>query len=119
MDPSSNCRSRRWSPGSLRSRATSLSPYKGISRQCAPKARWDRIVGGELLHLVEAVCDRIGFGLVAHMPFAGKIRRVAVLSEEFGDRRRLCPEVVLVTWGDDDRQRRADRVAPGQKRRAA
>ena len=31
------------------------------------------IIGGEVLHLVEAMFDRIGFGLVAEMPFAGEV----------------------------------------------
>ena len=33
-----------------------------------------RIVRGESLHLIEAVLDRIGCGLVTEMPFAGKVR---------------------------------------------
>ena len=54
------------------------------------------IVGRKILHLVEAVLDRIGLGLVAHMPFTGEVRRVAVLLEELGNRWRLLAEGVLV-----------------------
>ena len=34
-----------------------------------------------MLHLVEAVLDRIELGLVAEMPFAGEVSPVAVLLE--------------------------------------
>jgi hypothetical protein len=56
------------------------------------------VVGREMLHLVEAMLGRIGRGLVAEMPLAREVCRVAVLLEEFGDRRRLLAEVVLVAW---------------------
>ena len=46
-----------------------------------------RIVGGEFLHLIEAVFDGIEFGLIPHMPFAGVVGGVAVFLEEFGNRR--------------------------------
>ena len=72
-----------------------------------------------MLHLVEAMLGRVGLRLVAHMPLAGKIGRVAVLLEEFGDRRRLLREVVLVTRGDHDGERRTDWNAPGHERGAA
>ena len=68
-----------------------------------------RVIGCELLHFVVPVLDRIELGLVAEVPLAGEVSRVSVLLEELGDRRRLLPEPVLVTGGDDDRQRRADR----------
>src|SRR5208282_22341 len=77
------------------------------------------VIGGEVLHLVEAVLDRIGFGLVAEMPLAGKIGRIAVLLEELGDRRRLLAQEVRVGGRDNDRQRRADRNAPSDERGAA
>ena len=32
-----------------------------------------RVIRGEVLHLVEAVLDRIGLGLVAQVPFAGEV----------------------------------------------
>src|SRR5262249_12089433 len=41
-----------------------------------------RIVRGERLHLVEAVFDRISRRLVAEMPLARKVCRIAVLLEE-------------------------------------
>jgi hypothetical protein len=41
------------------------------------------IVGGEMLHLIDAMRGGIGFGLVAEMPLAGKVGRVTVLLEEF------------------------------------
>src|SRR5260370_22923936 len=77
------------------------------------------IVGGKILHLVEAMLDRIGLGLIAEVPFTGEVRRVAVLLEELGDRRRLLAEAVLVTRGNHDRERRADRNTPGHERGAA
>ena len=72
-----------------------------------------------MLHFVEAVLGRIGFGLIAHMPFAGKVRRIAVLLEELGNCRRLLPQEVLIIRGHHDRQRRADRIAPGDERGAS
>src|SRR5215475_13895905 len=56
-----------------------------------------RIVRGERLHLIEAVRDWVGLGLVAEMPLARKIRRVAVLLEEFGNGGRLLAQRILVT----------------------
>ena len=44
---------------------------------------------------------------------------VIVLLEEFCDRRRLLPEAIQVAGNGDDRQRRADRDAPGYERGAA
>ena len=75
-----------------------------------------RIVGGELSHLVVAMLDGIELGLVAEVPLAREVGPVSVLLEELGDGRRLLPQPVLVSGGDDDRQRRADRNAPGLKR---
>jgi len=54
------------------------------------------VVRCEGFHLVEAVLDRVGIRLVAKMPFSREIRRVAVLFEEFGDRR--CPIHLLAGW---------------------
>src|SRR5206468_5235200 len=77
------------------------------------------VVGGEFLHLVEAMLDRVGLGLVAEMPLAREVGRVAVLLEELGDRRGFLAQEVLITRRDDDRQRRADGNAPGDERGAA
>ena len=77
------------------------------------------IVGGEILHLVEAMLDRIGLGLVAQMPFAGEVRRVAVLLKELGDRRRLLAQGVFVARRHHDRQGGADRNASGHERGTA
>ena len=73
------------------------------------------VVGGEFLHLVEAVLDRIGNGLVAEMPLAGEGGAVAVLFEELGDGRRLGAEIIFIAGSDDDREGGADRDAPGDK----
>ncbi len=78
-----------------------------------------RIVGGELLHLVEAVLDRVELGLVAEMPLAREVGRVAVLLEELGDRRRLRLQAVLVTGRHDHGQGGADRDAAGDEGRPA
>ena len=78
-----------------------------------------RIIGGELLHLVEAVLDRVELGHVTEMPLAGEVRLVPVLLVELGDGRRLFPEPVLVAGNNHDRKRRADRDAPGHERGAA
>ena len=77
------------------------------------------VIGGEILHLVEAVLGRIGRGNVAHVPLAGKIGRIAVLLEELGNRRRFLAQVVRVARRDDDRQRRADRDPPRHERGAS
>src|SRR5580704_1651436 len=77
------------------------------------------IIGGEMFHLVEAMLGRIGVGLVAQMPLAGEIRRVTILPEEFGDRRRLLSEPVLIARGNHDRERRADRNTPRYERGAS
>src|SRR5262249_26503381 len=45
-----------------------------------------RVVGAESLHLVEAVRDRVRLRLVAQVPLAREIGRIAVLLEELGDR---------------------------------
>ena len=72
-----------------------------------------------MLHLVEAVLGRIGVGLVAQVPLAGEVGRVAVLLEEFGDRRRFLVQGVRIAGGDHDRERRADRNPSGDERGAA
>ena len=51
-----------------------------------------RIVSAEGFHLVEAVLDRVGLRLVAQMPFTREVRRVAILLEEFGNRRCLLSQ---------------------------
>ena len=78
-----------------------------------------RIVGGELFHFVEAMFDRVEFGLIAQMPLAREIGRIAVLLEELGDRRRGLRQAVLVARHNHHRQRRADRDASGHERGAA
>src|SRR5207248_9539871 len=77
------------------------------------------VVRGEFLHLVEAMLDRVGLGLVAEMPLAREVGRVAVFLEELGDGRGFLAQEVLITRRDDDRQRRADGNAPGDERGAA
>src|SRR4029077_8552807 len=72
-----------------------------------------------MFHLVEAMLNRIGIGLVTQMPLAREVGRVAVFLEEFGDRRRLLPEAVFVSRGNHDRERRTDRDTPGHERGAA
>src|SRR5258708_16532707 len=68
-----------------------------------------------MFHLVEAMLNRIGIGLVPQMPLAREVGRVAVFLEEFGDRRRLLPKAVFVSRGNYDRERRADRHTPGHE----
>src|SRR5439155_22238924 len=46
--------------------------------------------------------------LVAEMPLAREVRRVTVLLEDLGARRSAFPEEVLVTGGDQNRERRTD-----------
>src|SRR5438552_3693036 len=53
------------------------------------------------------------------MPFAREVSAIAVFLEELGNRRRLLLQAILVTWGDDDRQPRADGDSPGDERRTA
>src|SRR6266478_9601034 len=77
------------------------------------------VVRGEFLHLVEAMLDRVGLGLVAEMPLAREVGRVAVLLEELRNGGCLLAKGVLVARRDDDRQRRADGNAPGDQRGAA
>src|SRR5262249_32215854 len=91
-----------------------MEPGRGVAIRVDPG-----IVRAERLHLVEAVLDRIGFGLVAEMPLAGEIGRVTVVPEEFSDGRGLLAKEVLVAGGNDDGERRADRNAPGHERGAA
>ena len=75
-----------------------------------------RIVGGELLHLVEAVLDRVELGLVAQMPLAREVGLITILLEELGDRRRFLFQAVLVPRSHDNGQCRADRDAAGDER---
>ena len=77
------------------------------------------VVGGKMLHLVEAMLGRIGIRDVAEMPLAREVGGVAVLLEEFGDGRRFLAEIVLVAGGDHDGERRADRDAAGDEGGAA
>ena len=77
------------------------------------------IIGGEMFHLIEAMRGGIGIRYIAEMPLAREVGGVAVLLKEFGDRRRLLAEIVLVAWSDNDRERRADGDAPGDERGAA
>ena len=63
--------------------------------------------------------DRVELGLVAEMPLAGKVRRVAVLLIELGDGRCLFLEAIGVAGNDDNRHRRTDRDTPGHERCAA
>ena len=76
------------------------------------------VVCGERLHLIEAMLDRVGIGLVAEMPLARKVRRIAILLEEFRDGGRLLAQCILVARGHHDRERRADRNAPSHERGA-
>src|ERR1700756_3020495 len=66
------------------------------------------VIGGELFHLIEAVLNRVGLGLVAKVPLTRKVRRIAVFLEELGNGRSFFSEKVLVSWSHHDRQRRAD-----------
>ena len=63
-----------------------------------------RIVGREHLHLVEAMLDRIGFGLVTKVPLPREVGLIAVLLEEFGDGRRLGLEAIFVARRHHNRQ---------------
>src|SRR6516162_4439936 len=72
-----------------------------------------------MFHLVEAMLNRIGIGLVTEMPFAREVGRVAVFLEEFGGRRRFLPEAVFVTRRNHDRERRTDRNTSGHERGSA
>ena len=78
-----------------------------------------RIIGGEFLHFIEAMFDRIELGLIAQMPLAREIGAVAVLLEELGDRRRGLRQAVLVARHHHHREGRTDRDAPGHERGAA
>src|SRR5580692_8089431 len=77
------------------------------------------VVSGELFHLVEAMLDRISDGFVAKMPLAREVRGIPVLLEEFGNRWSFGFEVVFIAGGNHDRQCRADRDPPGNKRGTA
>ena len=57
----------------------------------------------------------VSLRLIAHVPLAGEVRRVAILPEEFGNGRRLLPEEVRVARSDHDRQGGPDWQAPRQK----
>jgi hypothetical protein len=78
-----------------------------------------RVIGGELLHLIEAMFDRVEFGLIAEMPLAREISAVTVFLEKLGDRWGGFRQTILVARHNDNRERRADRNAPAQERCAA
>ena len=63
------------------------------------------IIGGEFLHLIEAVFDRIRLRFIAQMPLAGKVSRIAVFLKELGDRRCLLAQRILIAGRDYDRER--------------
>src|SRR5262245_12898342 len=77
-----------------------------------------RIVSRKRLHLVEAMLDWIGLGLVTEMPFARKVRGVAVFLKEFSDCWRLFFERIFVARGHNYRECRADRNASCNERSA-
>ena len=60
----SSCPTQRTSEGQL------LLPFLSFLRS---------IVGGEMLHLVEAMLDGVELGHVAEMPLAGEVRRARLL----------------------------------------
>src|ERR1700744_5436085 len=62
---------------------------------------------------------RISHRLIAEVPFAGEIRRVAILLEELSDRRRLGPQIVFISRSHDDRECCTNRNAPGHERGAS
>ena len=78
-----------------------------------------RIVGGKLLHFIEAMFNRVELGLITQMPLAREIRAIAVLLEELGDRRRGLRQAVLVARHNHHREGRTDGDAPGHERGAA
>ena len=77
------------------------------------------VVGGELLHFVEAMIGRISHRLVAHVPLAREVCRVAVLLKELSNGWGLGTKIILVSRGHHDRQCRPNRDPPGHKRRAS
>ena len=78
-----------------------------------------RIVGGKLLHFIEAMLNRVELGLIAQMPLAREVRAIAVLLEELGDRRRGLRQAVLIAGHNHHREGRTDGDAPGYERGAA
>ena len=82
-----------------------------------------RVICRELLHLVEAVIDRIELFHVAEMPFAGKVSLVTVVLVELGDGRRVRVQPVRVAGNHHNGERGANRDATGHEgstaRRAA
>jgi hypothetical protein len=58
---------------------------------------------------------RVGHRLVAQVPLAGEARGVAILLEEFGNGRRLRPQIIFVTRSNHDGQRRTDGNASGKQ----
>src|SRR5271167_3955937 len=77
------------------------------------------VIGGELLHLIEAMIGWVSYRLVAKMPLAGEVGRIAVLLEELGDGWGLGAKVILVARGNHDRQRRADGNSSSDERGAS
>ena len=77
------------------------------------------VIGAEVLHLIEAVLDRIGVRLVAQVPFSGEVGRVAVLLKEFRNRRGFLLQSVRIARSDHDRESRANWNASGHERSAA
>jgi hypothetical protein len=61
-----------------------------------------------VLHLVEAMLDRVGLGFVAEMPLAGEVRAVTVLLEKLGNSGSFFAKIILVAGNDNDRQGRTD-----------
>ena len=57
-----------------------------------------------MLHLVEAMLDRIGVGFVAQVPFPREVGGVAVGLEELGNRRRFLLQGVRITGRDHVRR---------------
>ena len=77
------------------------------------------VVGEHVVHLVEAVGDRVGLVDVAEVPLADLDGGVALLPQELGDRRGFRGEVVGITRQQHQRERGADRDAAGDERGTA
>ena len=58
------------------------------------------VIRSELLHLIEAVFDGVGLGLVTQVPLAREVGRIAVLLEELRNRGGLFAQSILIAGGD-------------------
>src|SRR5579883_2401150 len=62
-----------------------------------------------MLHFIKAMLSWISNWLIAHVPFTGKIRGIAIFLKEFSDSGCFFAEIIFIAWANYNRQGRTNR----------